>query len=388
MDHINITVLTRDYPVGLACTKRVHQLIKYLSRQGAMITVISYRSTFEQPQQKGEFENIDFINLGRTVRLKPSHLLKIIPYFFSGLKTISKLKDRTRTNILYCTGSISIENLPFILWAKAKGYNIVFAIEEDFSHFDDKIKFISRFKYWTISKLDSLTCRTASALVVISSYLYKKYSNKAVKNIILLPITANLNNESNKSVFNDPPEILYAGTFGDKDGVGFLIDGFRMLRAGGTNAKLVLIGQSAQQKLYKEKYAEASDIIFKGYVPDESFYPMLRHADILCMCRTGSGFANAGFPFKLGEYLATGNPVISTRVSDVEYYLSDEDAFLIGSDNAAEIAEALKKAISNPSEALLKGRNGLNKCKEHFSAEKNGRMLMDLILKIAGNKAA
>lgn len=45
------------------------------------------------------------------------------------------------------------------------------------------------------------------------------------------------------------------------------------------------------------------------------------------MCRNLSEYANASFPFNLGEYLAIGNPVIATKVSDIEMCLTDEDAY-------------------------------------------------------------
>jgi glycosyltransferase involved in cell wall biosynthesis len=101
------------------------------------------------------------------------------------------------------------------------------------------------------------------------------------------------------------------------------------------------------------------------------------------MCRTGSDFANAGFPFKLGEYLATGNPVISTKVSDVENYLTCNDAYLIDPDSSQQICSAFEEIVKHPEEARKIGLNGLIKCKEHFSQGENGKLLYDLIIKIS-----
>jgi glycosyltransferase involved in cell wall biosynthesis len=100
------------------------------------------------------------------------------------------------------------------------------------------------------------------------------------------------------------------------------------------------------------------------------------------MCRTESGFANAGFPFKLGEYLATGNPVISTKVSDVETYLTAVDAYLIDPNSPQQITRSLKEIVANPEEARKIGLNGLKKCKKYFSSETNGKVLFDLLTKI------
>lgn len=379
-------VLTRDYPAGLACTKRVHQLLEYLVLKEMCINVISYRSKNEQPSVRGSYMGINYLNIGLETDLKLKHLHKIIIYFFSGISAIMKYRKRNYSNVLYCTGGISIENIHFILWSKILGYKIIFAIEEDYSFFDDKIKFISRFKYWTINRLDALTGFVATAIVVISTSLLNKYSKRRVKDIILIPITAKLNFDGERRTFNNPLQVVYAGTFGDKDGVSHIIEGFRLFNARFKDARLILIGRSQQQLIYKNKYNDRQDIVFKGYVPDEEFYPLLKYSDVLCMCRTSSGFANAGFPFKLGEYLATGNPVISTRVSDVECYLTGNDAYLVDPDNPQQICNALEEIVSNPDKARETGRNGLLKCKEYFSQERNGRLLYELIIKISGGR--
>ncbi len=112
---------------------------------------------------------------------------------------------------------------------------------------------------------------------------------------------------------------------------------------------------------------------------DIDFYPLLRNSDVLCMCRTESGFANAGFPFKLGEYLATGNPVICTKVSDVEYYLDDDDAYLIEPGNPQQITQALFSIVNDPETARAKGMKGLEKCRKFFSSETNGQILLEVL---------
>ncbi|HPT22847.1 MAG TPA: glycosyltransferase family 4 protein, partial [Bacteroidales bacterium] len=183
--------------------------------------------------------------------------------------------------------------------------------------------------------------------------------------------------------FNDPLQILYAGTFTDKDGVGEIIEGFLRFRANHENSQLILTGESAQQRIYLEKYKNVDGIVFTGRVEDDEFYRLLRNADVLCMCRTNSGFAQAGFPFKLGEYLATGNPVISTRVSDVEMYLTEDDAFLIDKADPVLISDVLSQIVNDPVTARLKGLNGLAKCKEYFSPEINGAKLLKTIKMIA-----
>lgn len=367
----------------MAGTKRIQHLIDYLLEKNIIINVISFRSKNKQPGASGTYNSVPYINVGEGTDIKLLHSHKIAWYYIRGWSAILRNRNRKYTNVIYNSGGINVENFLFILWAKILGYKLIFAIEEDYSFFKDEIKLISKFKFWTIERLDFLTCRWATAIIVISKYLRNKYIKRTKKNVVLIPITARQNFNENKKLFNNPLRVLYAGSFADKDGVKDIIEGFMLFNNFFKNAQLILTGKSAQQLIYKEKFQVQENLIFKGYLQDDEYYQMLSDADILCMCRTESGFANAGFPFKLGEYLATGNPVICTKVSDVETYLTEQDAYLINPNDPQAIAETLNEIVNNPEAAKIKGINGLEKSRKYFSPEANGRLLYDLLLKIS-----
>jgi len=376
---INLVVFTREYPVGMASTKRIQHLMEYLKSRDVMVKVLAFRGNIPQPEMKGMFKTIPYQNIGHGIKLSFRQIGKVISYYISGFKLIAQSKRKDWKNIIYKAGGLNIENILFVIWAKLLGFKMVMAIEEDYSFFSDNIKMISRFKIWTIRELDFLNCKWADEIIVISYYLKNKYLKKGVTKITLIPVTARINSGDNRKSFNKPLQIVYAGTFADKDGVSDIIRGFLEFKRSFKEAILILTGKSAQQEEYREKYRNERDLLFRGFVEDNDFYPLLRNSDVLCMCRTESGFANAGFPFKLGEYLATGNPVICTKVSDVEYYLDENDAYLIEPGNPQQITEALLSIVNDPDEARKRGMKGLEKCKKYFSAETNGQILLDVL---------
>ena len=101
------------------------------------------------------------------------------------------------------------------------------------------------------------------------------------------------------------------------------------------------------------------------------------------MTRINSGFANAGFPYKLGEYLATGNVVIATKVSDVENYLENyKDAILIEPNDKDQLRIAMKFCIENEEQSIQIGKNGQLKCEKYFNPDINSQLLFNLL---AGN---
>jgi len=380
---LNLLVLIKEYPNGLAVTKKIQNILYYLFSQKIEINVISYRSKFPQPSEKGLDNGIPYVNIGIGLDLKLLNLHKTIKYFFKGLYLILKHKKKGCKNIFYCIGAINIENLLFVFWARLLRYKLVFDVNEDYSFFEDQVKIISRFKIWTIKQLDFFTYHWATAIIVVSTHLRNKYLKRNKKHILLIPVTAKENFNPNKSFFNDPLQVVYAGSFDIKDGVNYIIEGFNSFNNIYHNARLILTGKSDQQVIYQEKYKSYSNIIFKGHLSEDEFYDLLKNADVMCMCRTNSGFANAGFPFKLGEYLATGNPVISTKASDVENYLTKDDAYLIDFNSPQQIGAALTEIVNNPDVARKIGLNGMKKYQKYFSSEVNGKLLYDLLITIA-----
>ena len=67
----------------------------------------------------------------------------------------------------------------------------------------------------------------------------------------------------------------------------------------------------------------------------------------------------ARFPHKFGEYLISGNPVITTNYGEVKYYFKDMVNALIAEiyDEKA-FAEKMYYVITNPSECSIIGQNG------------------------------
>jgi glycosyltransferase involved in cell wall biosynthesis len=73
------------------------------------------------------------------------------------------------------------------------------------------------------------------------------------------------------------------------------------------------------------------------------------------MTRNNSLYANAGFPFKLGEFLAAGKAIIATNVGDVSQYLTNGiNALVIPPESEKAIEEALCLCIENNNELRKK----------------------------------
>jgi glycosyltransferase involved in cell wall biosynthesis len=167
-----------------------------------------------------------------------------------------------------------------------------------------------------------------------------------------------------------------------------LIAAFEKICRRHRNVNLVLTGRGSHDRMEAvlEKIAglEFRDrILYKGYLDGEDFRRELQAADILCVTRTGSAFARTGFPFKLGEYLATGRPVAASNVGGVSEYLVDRrNAVLVEPDDIESIAEGIDWLIEHPEEARAIGLAGKAVAATHFDWRVVGERLKQVLLEL------
>jgi glycosyltransferase involved in cell wall biosynthesis len=200
--------------------------------------------------------------------------------------------------------------------------------------------------------------------------------------VTLIPITAVIRTCHNNASVYDPLKLVYSGSFADKDGVENLVKAVVNISKKQKNICLYLTGVGEKDKMgiIKNICRENKNIKMLGYLKDDEFYEFISQADVLCMTRLDSEFANAGFPFKLGEYLATGKPVIASTVSDVTQYLKDRvDAILVKPGDVLEIEKAIMFMINNRKKAKEIGLSGQKVCSMYFNPSINGEKLSSFL---------
>ena len=144
--------------------------------------------------------------------------------------------------------------------------------------------------------------------------------------------------------------IAYCGNLSNsKDGVADLIEAFGRSKAKDTH-KLMLIGAKpsiGEMENYESlilKHSISKQVVFRGNVSRDEMPQILTDADLLVLCRPDNRQALGGFPTKLGEYLSTGNPVLVTKVGDIDKYIVDgKNGYL----SAPDDIEAFSKKIDN-----------------------------------------
>jgi|GEM_PF-352687 len=393
---INLIIMGHfQYPHGMANTKRVQNSIDYLMRTGnidiKVLLLRGERVKLADSEPCGIHRGVEYVTIGADIEPNITALYKSMKYFLDGMAYIKRSRRRRQKNIIYVYDHPSTDNVPIILFGKILGYKFVFDIVEDVDFVGHSPDIFARIKNASGKFFYKRLGFFADAAIVISKHLYQK-TTAIAKNrfpVRLYPISVNFENfDFAGQGFHDPIRIFYGGTFGEKDGVENLICAFETVCSKHNNVNLILTGKGSPGRMdVIEKSIIRSDyrdrIVYKGYLGNGDFYDCLNSCDILCMTRTGSGFANTGFPFKLGEYLATGKPVIASKVSDIGEYLEDrKNAVVIAPGSIGAIAEAIEFLIEHPDEAYRIGANGRETAKNNFDAATVGEKLRQILMAV------
>jgi glycosyltransferase involved in cell wall biosynthesis len=408
------TVLTTDYPVnsfvspketaialnllvlgvscfdGMASSMRVRNLIEPLAeKQLAEVNNLIYDTQTDRfRSSKGGTENgINF----KVLKLVPGNIFSIISFLWSGLRFIKKKKSKQKKNIIYNYDYPDAKNIVFLLFAKWIGYKIVVDVVEDNRFITKYSSFFNKVRMVTSKSILNFSPYFTSAYVGISKHLCNKMQavGKGKIPVYLIPVTVNFKyfNKTLPRFNQEEVKIFYGGSFGPKDGLPFLLKAFDQVAGVYPNLSLVLSGKGLQSDMDEifsliSTLNNKNRIIYKGYLDTEEYYKLLTGCEFFCMTRVNSKYANAGFPFKLGEFLATGKPVIATSVGDVPDYLRHQDnALLIEPESVAQLADAISYLLENPGSWQSLGISGRKTAEKYFGSEKLSSQLLDLLQK-------
>lgn len=388
-EQINIIFMGNfAYPEGMADSKRIQSFIDYLTVNRVFVKVLLLRQgghKVDTNKLNGCYKGVKYFTIGNNIGLGLKAVGTVPLYFVKGIAYLYKWRNTDNKNILYCYNGLSIENIIFVITARIMKYKVVLDIVEDNTFIQEKLHLLAKIKWVSVEILERYVTKLADAVVVISHYLKDLYGNNIGSSlpVCFIPISARCLSERKANPRQGPLKFVYSGSFAKKDGVELLIRAFEKLSAQYQDCVLVLTGKGANLPDIQKLIANHPAIHHVGYLDNNDFYDFLQQADILCITRIGSTYANAGFPFKLGEYLATGNPVIVTNVSDVCRYLENlKDAIIIEPDDVNAIHDAMEYCLNNFEEIKKIGRNGQIKCSKYFNPDTNGFKLLELLKSI------
>jgi glycosyltransferase involved in cell wall biosynthesis len=171
---------------------------------------------------------------------------------------------------------------------------------------------------------------------------------------------------------------------GNKDGLENLIGAMALVNNKAENIRLQLVGAAPAADLAKLRKQVAalnldSAITFLGKRPTDEIPFILRNSDLLVLARPNNKQAQAGFPTKLGEYLASGKPVVITTTGEIPKYLKDkESAYLSKPDDIHDFAERIIYALSDKNAETI-GKRGYQIANNYFNYRNYGKQFVEIL---------
>jgi glycosyltransferase involved in cell wall biosynthesis len=167
------------------------------------------------------------------------------------------------------------------------------------------------------------------------------------------------------------PTFVYCGT-GLID-VFFLIRAFALVRLEGYECKLMLIGNygdrtgPAISEYAREQGVSAEDILLMGSVDYSTLAALNKAAIALLMPLRNDDKSVTRLPNKMGEYLASGRPVITCAIGDLTDFLIDNvNAYLAKPGSERHFASKMTDVLQNPDRAQEIGAAGQQTCFAHL----------------------
>lgn len=392
-----------DFPNGMATTAHNSLLVKGFRENGmSSYLLIPFGSGNAKELNnyliKGHHDGVPFFFLNRKTGLSKSHyMFNMIKGMCAASILIIKRWRKRKRDIVIMYSPDFIKYFMVIITCFLFGIKVFPMQVEKMSTQKNNPGSKKGFKGLSGNLSETLLPRFSSGIIVISSYLknhYLKYFSE--KKILVSPILVNPlanykihNNqkiEEFRAKYQKKRIIVYSGTFGEKDGFPFIIKAFKKFVSEDPDSILITTGKPSKNmpinKILEAVNKEGLKNNFKylGLVSREELQLVNNAADLLLVCRSNSTFANYGFPWKLGEYCMTSNPIIATKVGDLEiYFKNNENIYISEPENYISIYNKMKLIFGDYQKAIKIAEKGYENACAVFNYQHETKKIIDFI---------
>lgn len=379
------------FPVGMAGTNRLISLAAGIVKQGFKTIVLCLRPTENKnsilnTRVEGNYKGISYLYTAKKT-IWPTH--KTLKFFFIvrglffGAKEI--IDNKNAFALISPVDSFRI-NIFFYVICKLKGIKYIRIVDE----YPPYVLNPNNYGFLYVHIMEKYFYKLFDGALVISNELREYYKSRMKKGtrIELIHMTVESDRFSCSEVVNCENYIAYCGNIGyqNKDGLPILLRAFKIFSTSIKDYKLYIIGDTKQEDernlLFElvRKLDLYNKVVFTGKVHRDDIPKYLCNAKILVLSRPNNVQSKAGFPTKLGEYLATGNPVVVTKVGEIEDFLIDEEnAFLTEPNNPENFAHKMLYVVRNYAFAREVGERGRALTEKVFNGDVQSEKIIKLV---------
>lgn len=296
----------------------------------------------------------------------------------------------------YKTDAIILEGIeyfyyiiPFLIFSKLLKIKLFRIITDDYPYKTLVPVWWKRPKYYFLKLQERRFDKYLDGIICLSSYLKQNCISYGVKNDKILIVPHFIDVDQFKSVIASKEEfrIGYCGAIIPENGIFILLKAFEIIYKQYSNIQLMILGDIKALSMNElfwfneiiKKYQ--NNILIEGEVKYSEIATKLGTCQILVNPRISGNRADAGFPTKLGEYLACSKAVVTTKVGDINHYFTDKSELLLAEPDSPEsIAEKVIWLIENPVQRKEISKKGLEWCENNLHYIKSAKKLADFLI--------
>lgn len=215
--------------------------------------------------------------------------------------------------------------------------------------------------------LFSRTLNTADRIVAVNNAtrrIYERYTDTRVE---VIPYGVNLERVE-YTERDDTMEILSVGTLIKRKGHEHIIRALASILSVVPNTHLHLVGTGARKKDLKKLASEldvSNAVTFHGYLSDDELRERFRRAQVFVHASHSEGYSHIRL-----EAMASGCPVVGTRVRGAEEMISDGvEGYLVEPGSAEALVEPTVDLLRAPSKAREMGKNARERIEQKHDWE-------------------
>ena len=390
-----IVIGTFLYPKGSGPTNRIHLYCKAFKEKGGNPLVLCLDAPFQTQQSFryiGRYDGIPFCYTRKSYIRKNNFIKRNIQRIyglFNSLYVFNKYRKRDQNTVVLYYAVLTADEFFLTLFLKLAGIKIL----RDYSEAPLYILKEKRFPLLQRFLLKNIKLKTYNSLIVISDFLKDFFSEMyPAHKIFQIPIMVDLNRFNIQSVNekSDKRLITYIGALGsNKDGLDILIESFSRVKKYHDNVHLNIACHGPEYELKKLREMISDSGLIKSVsirvsLDNNEIPVLLRKSEFLVLSRPDNSKAKAGFPTKLGEYLASKKPVVITKTGEIPKYLEDnKSAYLAEPGDINDFTDKLLFALNDPGSANI-GLEGFRVAEKYFDYIIYGNYMIEICNKLYG----
>ncbi|MEM6763562.1 MAG: glycosyltransferase family 4 protein [Bacteroidota bacterium] len=377
------------FPIGFGGIQRLILLYKGLISAGASVTVINRKAFHDDNvsvKREGIFEGVSYVYTSLYVNKPKNFWVRRISDLVGSVREFKLLYQLKRKGKLDA-GSVYITGLIWELWyyriiSRVIGFPIVLSYVEYRSAIQERKG--KGWQSWGDTVFDRAASKYTDGILPISEYLMQVARQQSPKTPSLkVPVIQDFTRFNVPSTLNGHRKhFLYVGAATYTELILFVLKAFSLVKAD-MELHMVLGGHPRHlEKVYTflEEHPKKELIKIFNNVSDEEIPRKMANASALLIPLRPTIQDEARFPHKVGEYVASGRPLITCNYGEIQHYFKDGDTALVAAAYDERLfADKMQYVSIHPKEAKAIGKRGKELGQRLFDYKAHGKALRNFI---------